>query len=500
MLKKTYSDLYNFFFNYPTPSNLTNVWNFGILSFFFLLIQIVSGLLLSMYYIPTEEFSFKYVEFIMRETYFGWFIRYIHNNGASLFFFFVYLHLFRSLFYFSYVSPKVAIWNTGAAILVLMIAAAFTGYVLPWGQMSFWAATVITNMVTALPFFGPNAAEVIWGTYGVSSITLNRFYTVHFILPFVILFIMIAHFKYLHEVGSNNATAVASIDDKKKFHPYYTWKDAIVVTFMACGYLIIINSVPNYLNHTDNYIPADYLSTPEHIVPEWYFLPFYTILRSGTTKIGGIVLLLSSILILFYFPFEVSFFYTKEEWNQIKKNELTGKKSDLYLIAQKNCSPWIVKNLYWLFVIDFIGLGYIGTQAVELPYYKIGNWLTLFYFVFFFQSCYIHAFNIWLTNIKDTGRKDYPGYVLIENLVIYLWNKLNLKKREIILSKIIFVKNSMSKFFQKISSKIRVFMEPYTIIYKNLKEVTNFVLNTPIKASFTSFKYDFEKKEWKQIK
>lgn len=423
MIKKTYTDLYNFFFNYPTPSNLTNVWNFGILSFVFLLIQIISGLFLSMYYVPEEQFAFNYIEYIMRDTYFGWYIRYVHSNGASFFFFFVYLHFFRSLYYFSYVSPKVAIWNTGVLILLLMIITAFTGYVLPWGQMSFWAATVITNMATAIPFFGVETAQVIWGTYGVSSTTLNRFYTVHFILPFVILFIMIAHFKFLHSVGSNNSANVAAKDDKKKFHPYYTWKDAVVVSSMMILYLLVVNASPNYLSHTDNYIPADYLATPEHIVPEWYFSPFYTILRSASTKIGGVIFLMFSILILFYFPNEVSYHYSKEDWKTIQKSNLKGMKLEFHALVTKRTSPNLLPYLFWLFVADFAGLGYIGTQTVEAPYIKMGIYLTLFYFLFFFSSAYIHLFNLWIFNIKNSDKEDYPAYHFFKDLIAYLYKK-----------------------------------------------------------------------------
>jgi len=360
-----------------------------------------------MYYVPNEEYAFYFVESVMRDTYFGWFIRYIHSNGASFFFFFVYLHMFRSLYYFSYVSPKWAIWNTGVLILVLMIVTAFSGYILPWGQMSFWAATVITNMATALPFFGPSTVEVIWGDYGVSNVTLNRFYTIHFILPFVILFIMIAHFKYLHAVGSGSQTSVRTVDDKKKFHPYYTWKDAIIVSSMIILYLMVINLSPNWLSHSDNYIAADYMSTPEHIVPEWYFLPFYAILRAAKTKLGGVLVLACSILILFYFPNEASRHYTKDKWALMALRGMTKQSAEFIETVTKHGAPKLQPYLFWLFVIVFLGLGYIGTKPVESPYTIYGFVLTLLYFFYFFAQSWIFAFNVWLTDFKHYGRQDY---------------------------------------------------------------------------------------------
>lgn len=396
MLKNTSTSLYNFFFNYPTPSNLTNVWNFGVLSFIFLLIQILSGLILSTYYVPNEEFSFIFTEYLMRDTYYGWYVRYIHSNGASFFFFCVYLHFFRSLYYFSYVQPKVLIWNTGVLVLVLMIVTAFTGYVLPWGQMSFWAATVITNLASAAPLFGPDIVNVIWGSYAVSTITLNRFYTFHFIMPFVILLIIVFHFIFLHYIGSSNNLKIVNKTDKLLFHPYYTIKDLIVIILIFFAYFIIIYFVPNHLSHPDNYIMADPLTTPAHIVPEWYFLSFYAILRSVPTKLGGILMMAFSIIILFVFPLFVRSFYSNNLWTPLKFNFSNPKSLELYAYITKRTCPVLQKYLFWFFVVDFIGLSYVGMQPVEEPYLFLGSLFTFGYFIYFLSSLYIQSFQFWL--------------------------------------------------------------------------------------------------------
>jgi len=430
MIRNSFIRLYNFFFNYPTPGNLTNVWNFGILAFAFLIVQIISGLAISMYYVPTEEFSFIFTEYLMRDTYFGWYIRYVHSNGASLFFFCVYLHFFRSLFYFSYIDPKLSVWNTGVIVLVLMIIAAFTGYVLPWGQMSFWAATVITNIFSCIPFFGHDIVTTIWGSYGVSTITLNRFYTFHFILPFVILFIIIVHFIYLHSIGSSNNLEIVNKSDKIPFHPYYTIKDLIVLICVFGLYFSIITYVPNHLAHADNYIPADPLVTPEHIVPEWYFLAFYAILRSIPSKLGGIMMLSLSIIILFVFPHYVRSFYTTKEWAAAKYDLSKPFNIMYYMIITKRTCPVLQKYLFWFFVADFIGLSYIGMQPVEEPYLSIGFLLTMGYFAYFSSSLYIHSFQFWLIYVERQERRyeiylrAKAVYITCKRLLVRFYNYL----------------------------------------------------------------------------
>ena len=445
MLKFYFSILYNFFFNYATPSNLTNVWNFGVLAFSLLISQMISGLLLSMYYVPNEELAFYFTEYLMRDTYFGWYIRYLHSNGASLFFFFTFLHLFRSLYYFSFIQPKLASWNTGVIVLVLMIIAAFTGYVLPWGQMSFWACTVITNLASAVPIIGSLITVVVWGSYAVSTYTLNRFYTIHFILPFIILFIVIVHFIFLHHVGSSNNMKVDNKNDKIPFHPYYTIKDVLVLITIIFLYLTIINVTPNYLSHSDNYIEADPLSTPAHIVPEWYFLPFYAILRSVPDKLGGILTLAASIIILFIFPYFVKSFYKDNIWSATRFDFMNAADVKFYMLITKRTCPTLQKYLFWLFVIDFIGLSYIGMKPVEEPYLLFGLIFTMGYFAYFLSSLYIHSFQLWLDLMKKFNKEfkwdiraikfTYNIYKFIVKIIviskktaIYIWIQIKIIK------------------------------------------------------------------------
>ena len=392
---------YNFFFNYPTPSNLTNVWNFGILSFIFLLIQIITGLLLSLYYVPSAEWAFHFVEYLVRDTHLGWYIRYLHANGASLFFFVVYFHLFRSIYYFSYVRPKLAIWNTGVLVFILLIITAFTGYVLPRGQMSFWAATVISNLVTVIPFIGDESVKVVWGSYSVSTTTLNRFYTIHFTLPFVILAIVILHFIFLHRVGSSNNLEMNNKGDKIPFHPYYTVKDLVNVVLFVCLYFFIIRWGPNILGHSDNYIPADPLNTPAHIVPEWYFLPFYAMLRSISSKRLGAVVMIFSLLILFYFPWNIRLDFKENIWSADRFDFTDPKKVQDYVKLTEKLKPTVQKYLFWLLVADFIALGFMGMMPAEQPYKQIGLVLTMCYFGFFMNTTYIISFTYWLNYMKN---------------------------------------------------------------------------------------------------
>ena len=473
MLKFYFNNLYNFFFNYATPSNLTNVWNFGVLSFFLLVLQILSGLLLSMYYVPNEELAFIFAEYLMRDTFFGWYIRYIHSNGASLFFFFVFLHLFRSLYYFSFIQPKLLTWNTGVIILVLMILAAFTGYVLPWGQMSFWAATVITNLASAVPIIGSSIVVVVWGSYSVSTYTLNRFYTIHFILPFIILLFVIGHFIFLHHVGSSNNMKLNNKNDKIPFHPYYTIKDLLVLVSVVFVYLLIINVTPNYLSHSDNYIEADSLSTPAHIVPEWYFLSFYAILRSVPNKLGGILMLLASIGILFLFPYFVKSFYKDNIWSDTRFDFNNFEHIGFYVYITKRTCPTLQKYLFWFFVIDFIGLSYIGMKPVEEPYLLFGLLFTMGYFFYFLSSLYIHSFQLWLDLMKKFNKEfkwDLRGIKFIYNRYKNFLNFLNFFKKTYIYSQIekfvketrlyaaisVYLKNS--SFFKYLKSKSTNFL------------------------------------------
>ena len=270
------------FVDFPTPKNLNYWWTFGAILTFCLVVQIVSGIVLAMHYTPHVDYAFASVEHIMRDVNYGWLIRYIHANGASMFFFAVYIHMFRGLYYGSYKSPREVLWILGVVIYLLMMAAAFMGYVLPWGQMSFWGATVITNLFGAIPFVGEAIRDWLWGGFAVDNPTLNRFFSLHYLIPFLIFGVVMLHVWALHVPGNNNPKGVdvKGPQDTIPFHPYYTVKDAFALIVFAIVFALFVFYAPNVLGHTDNYIPADFLNTPEHIVPEWYLLPFYAMLRA----------------------------------------------------------------------------------------------------------------------------------------------------------------------------------------------------------------------------
>jgi len=290
--------------DYPTPKNLNYWWTFGGILTFCLITQIVTGLILAMHYVAHADLAFGSVEHIMRNVNYGWLIRYVHANGASMFFLAVYIHIFRSLFYGSYKSPREIIWILGIIIYLLMMAAAFMGYVLPWGQMSFWGATVITNLFSAIPLVGEQFVTWLWGGFSVDNALLNRFFSLHFVLPFVIVGTVILHLVALHRFGSNNPIGidVKGKQDTIPFHPYYTIKDlfglGIFLTFFAAAVFFF----PNFMGHPDNYIEANPMVTPPHIVPEWYFLPFYAILRAIPDKLGGVLFMFGAIAVLFILP------------------------------------------------------------------------------------------------------------------------------------------------------------------------------------------------------
>jgi len=344
---------------YLVPSNITYLWNFGSLALFFLIIQIISGLFISMHYIPFEIYSFNSVEILMREINFGWLLRYIHSNGASIFFFVVYIHIFRGLYYGSYVYPREFLWIIGVFILLLMIITAFVGYVLPWGQMSFWAATVILNLVTAIPLIGDIIVTFLLGSFSVSQATLNRFFTFHFLFPFIILGLVILHLIFLHENGSGNPLGINIKEDRITLSPYFIIKDFLGFLYILIFYLFLIFFIPNYLSHSDNYIIANPMITPIHIVPEWYFLFFYAILRSIPNKLGGVLALLSSILILILLPYIIK------------------------LVIKSCIFRPIYKIIFIFFVINCFFLGWIGGQVVIYPFYELGQIMTFFYFFYF---------------------------------------------------------------------------------------------------------------------
>ncbi len=344
--------------NYPTPINLNYMWSFGSTAGICLVIQILTGIFLAMHYTPHIDYAFLSVEHIMTDVNNGWLIRYTHANGASMFFIVVYCHIFRGLYYGSYIHPRGMLWASGVIIFLLMMATAFMGYVLPWGQMSFWGATVITNLFSAIPFVGQSIVEWLWGGFSVSNATLNRFFSLHYFMPFAIAGLVLLHLSLLHKDGSNNPLGINTNVDYVSFYPYYYVKDLFAFFVFATVFVFFIFFYPNALGHPDNYIPANPLVTPAHIVPEWYFLPFYAILRSIPDKLGGVVAMISAILVLLLLPI-------------LNTSEVRSSKF----------RP-IFSFLYWFLVADFIILGWIGQKPVESPYIEIGMGATVFYFLF----------------------------------------------------------------------------------------------------------------------
>jgi ubiquinol-cytochrome c reductase cytochrome b subunit len=353
---------------YPTPRNLNYWWNFGSLAGIMLVIMIVSGIVLAMHYTPNAAMAFDSVERIMRDVNYGWLIRYIHMNGASMFFLIVYIHIFRGLYYGSYKYPRELLWMLGVVILLLMMATAFMGYVLPWGQMSFWGATVITNLFSAIPIVGQKVVTLLWGGFTVGNPTLNRFFSLHYLLPFIIVAVVGLHLIALHTHGSNNPLGIdhKGPQDSIPFHPYYTIKDMFGLMVFLIIYSIFVFYMPNALGDTQNYIPANPLQTPPEIVPEWYLLPFYAILRSMTfdvlgipSKLIGVMLMFASILVLFVVP-----------W------------LDTSRVRSATFRP-IYKKVYWLLVIDVLALGYVGAHRPEGMMVVIGQLGTFYYFLHF---------------------------------------------------------------------------------------------------------------------
>lgn len=347
--------------NYPTPSNLNYMWSFGSLAGFCFVIQILTGVFLAMHYTPHLDYAFASVEYIMRDVNCGWLIRYLHANSASLFFLAVYFHLFRGIYYGSYLYPRRFLWASGIVIFFLMMATAFIGYVLPWGQMSFWGATVITNLFSAIPYVGSSIVEWLWGGFSVDNATLNRFYSFHYLLPFITAGVIVAHLGLLHESGSNNPLGTYKNTDVIRFHGYFFVKDFFGGFIVIVVLLLLLSFNPNLLGHPDNYIPANPLVTPAHIVPEWYFLPFYAILRSVPNKLGGVVLMVSAILVLLSLP------YFTRPVIRIRRDIFKA----LYFLS------------FWLFFLDFLLLGWIGQQPVDDPYTAVGFVATQFYFFYF---------------------------------------------------------------------------------------------------------------------
>jgi quinol-cytochrome oxidoreductase complex cytochrome b subunit len=345
--------------DYPTPSNINYFWNFGFLGGMCLSVQIITGIALAMHYSSHVDLAFLSIEHIMRDVNYGWLLRYTHANGASMFFIVIYIHIARGLYYGSYAKPRAIVWTLGVVILILMMATAFMGYVLPWGQMSLWGATVITNLFSAFPYVGSKIVILLWGGFSVDNATLNRFFSLHYLLPFVIAGAIILHIAFLHNDGSNNPLGIASNNDKISFFPYFILKDTLSFIAFLLFFAFFVYYQPNALGHPDNYIEGNAMVTPAHIVPEWYFLPSYAILRSIPNKLLGVIALFMSLLVLLVLPF----------------NNTSKLRSSIY-------RP-IHQFFFWFLIFDFIVLGYIGQSTPETPFIEIGQIASVFYFAYF---------------------------------------------------------------------------------------------------------------------
>ena len=358
-----FSFMHHSLVEYPTPRNF-NIWyQFGSIAGIVLVVQLVTGIVLAMHYVPHADHAFDSVEFIMRDVNYGWLLRYMHSNGGTMFFIAVYIHLFRGLYYGSYKAPRELLWIIGVAILLLMMATAFMGYVLPWGQMSFWAATVITSLFSAVPLVGDEILTWLWGGFAVDNATLKRFYSLHYLLPFVLVAVVVIHLWALHQHGSSNPLGIdaKAPGDQIPFHPYYTVKDCLGFALFGLFFAVLLFYLPNLQGHPDNFVPADPLQTPTHIVPEWYFLPFYAILRAVPDKLLGVVLMFGSILILFLVP-----------WLDTSK------------VRSTRFRPRY-KYFFWFLVIDAFALGVVGAFPPDQTFgfiklLVVGRIATAYYF------------------------------------------------------------------------------------------------------------------------
>ena len=343
----------------PSPSNLNYLWGFGSILGLILVIQLASGIFLAMHYTANVDLAFISVEHIMRDVNFGWLLRYTHANGASFFFIIVFLHVGKALYHGGYTKPRQLLWSIGVIILVIMMATAFIGYVLPWGQMSFWGATVITNLLSAIPFVGEDIVQWLWGGFSIGNPTLSRFFSLHYLLPFILAGLALVHLIALHVNGSNNPLGVSGNIDKIPFHPYYSVKDLFGFSIFFIIFSLFIYFAPNVLGHADNYIPANPLVTPPHIQPEFYFLFAYTVLRSIPNKLLGVLALFGSLLVLLVMPYTHTSFIRSCQFRPIQK------------------------LFFWILIADFFILTYIGACAPEAPWVIIGQIASIYYFAYF---------------------------------------------------------------------------------------------------------------------
>jgi ubiquinol-cytochrome c reductase cytochrome b subunit len=349
----------NHLVDYPTSINTSYMYGFGSLAGLMLVVQILTGVFLAMHYTPHVDLAFASVEHIMRDVNNGWLIRYAHANGASFFFLVVYIHIARGLYYGSYMAQREHLWCSGVLIFVLMMATAFIGYVLPWGQMSFWGATVITNLFSAIPVVGESIVQWLWGGFSVDNATLNRFFSLHYLLPFAIAGLALVHLVLLHQNGSTNPLGIESNVDKISFYPYFYVKDLLGFVTLMAFFTFFVYFQPNTLGHPDNYIPANPMVTPAHIVPEWYFLPFYAVLRSIPDKLGGVLAMGGAIVMILIMP-----------WLNTSE-------------VRSSAFRPIYRKLFWFLLADFLILGWIGQNEVETPYVEVGQLSTIIYFGFF---------------------------------------------------------------------------------------------------------------------
>lgn len=348
----------NHLVKYPTPTNLSYAWGFGSLAGACIAIQIVTGVFLNMYYVPHPKYAFASIEYIMREVNFGWFIRYCHTTGASFFFIVTYFHIGRSIYYKSY-QNRLFLWFSGMIIFVLLMGTAFMGYVLPWGQMSFWGATVITGMFSAIPVIGDQIVIWIWGGMSVSGLTLHRFLTLHYVFGFLLAGTIILHLVLLHEVGSNQPFKVEYYNEKDAFYPNFVNKDVLGLVIFLIAFVFVAYFYPNIFNHPDNYIKANPMVTPLHIVPEWYFLPFYAALRAIDTKLLGLIYMFGLLITLGTLPY-----------------------MDTSPLKNPHERP-IFRILFWIWIAVWIFLGYLGSQALIHPYVSWHKPALVFYYVYF---------------------------------------------------------------------------------------------------------------------
>nr|YP_010049274.1 cytochrome b [Pleurostomum flabellatum]QPL15599.1 cytochrome b [Pleurostomum flabellatum] len=355
------NNVYQHLIKYPTPINLNYLWNFGFMAGIFLVVQILSGVFLTFFYTPHIELAFYSVERLMRDVNFGWFIRYIHMNGASFFFFVIYIHILKGIYYGSYYFPRNSVWFIGCLMYIILMGTAFLGYVLPWGQMSYWGATVITNLLTVIPTIGVEILHWVWGGYSINNATLNRFYSFHYMLPFLLALLSMYHIYQLHKSGSSNELGTRSNSvEKISFYPYFIVKDLFGVCLVFLFFLYIVGIYPEIFNHSDNYENANPIVTPTHIVPEWYLLPFYAILRSILDKTYGILIMFVSILVIFLLPFV-----------------------DKSTLKSKSFQP-LNRILFWFFVFNFVFLGYLGSEDPDTPFIELGLMCGHIHLLYFF--------------------------------------------------------------------------------------------------------------------